>query len=82
MNTNSYDSYNTNSNTNDQSDETNSNSEFDDDESYSNEKRKKRKRQIVSGNQTNDMISFCGRYAQLEKSKDCVVRKIFLSYNN
>jgi hypothetical protein len=38
----------------------------------SNEDFKRRKRETFL-NQTNDLISFCSRYAVLEKSKECAV---------
>ncbi len=51
----------------------NDNSNMDSDEySYDDESNRKKKRQIY-GNQTNDLISFCSRYAQLENSKECSV---------
>jgi hypothetical protein len=56
----SYKDFNQNQDSNIETDTT-------EDESY-----RKRKRQIY-GNQTNDLISFCSRYAQLEKSKECSV---------
>jgi hypothetical protein len=58
---------------NDYNENSNMDSDINEDESD-----KKRKRQIY-GNQTNDLISFCSRYAQLENSKECSVI-IFVSF--